>query len=97
MPPSVEQSCYNEDGKDYRGTASRTYSKQECLPWNRQFAIKTFDHPELIGGHNFCRNPSGAEAQPWCFVPGPGPDGANRPSREFCAIPKCCKCYSLRA
>lgn len=85
----LEQSCYNEDGRDYRGLASRTVSKQECLPWNRQTVLKTTDHPELIGGHNYCRNPGGAELQPWCFVAGVA-DG-QRPRREFCSLPKCCK------
>ena len=86
----AEQSCYNEDGRDYRGVASRTVNKQECLPWNRQTAIKTADNPELIGGHNYCRNPGGVEVQPWCFVPGvEGPN--SRPRREFCSLPKCCK------
>lgn len=81
----TEQSCYNEDGRDYRGVASRTVSKLDCQPWNRQTAVKASDHPELIGGHNYCRNPGGAELQPWCFV------DAQRARREFCAIPKCCK------
>jgi len=79
-----EQSCYNEDGRDYRGVASRTVSNQECLPWNRQSAVKTSEHAELIGGHNYCRNPGGIELQPWCFV---GPD--SRPRREFCSLSKC--------
>ena len=85
---NLEQSCYNEDGRDYRGVASRTASKQECLPWNRQTALKTADHPELIGGHNYCRNPGGIEVQPWCYVA--GSDGP-RPRREFCSLSKCCK------
>ncbi|EFX68694.1 hypothetical protein DAPPUDRAFT_10825, partial [Daphnia pulex] len=77
-----EQSCYNEDGRDYRGIASRTTSKQDCLPWNRQAAVKSADHSELIGGHNYCRNPGGVEVQPWCFVAGvEGPN--SRPRREF--------------
>lgn len=89
-----EQSCYNDDGRDYRGVASRSASKQECLPWNRQTAIKTADHPELIGGHNYCRNPGGVEVQPWCFVA--GVDGPNsRQRREFCSLPKCCKKQSV--
>jgi receptor tyrosine kinase-like orphan receptor 1 len=86
----AEQSCYNDDGRDYRGVASRTTSKQDCIPWNRQLTIKSSEHPELIGGHNFCRNPGGIEIQPWCFVEG-GIDGSQRPRREFCSLPKCCK------
>ena len=90
----LEHSCYNEDGRDYRGVASRTVSNQECLPWNSQFTVgaaKTSEHPELIGGHNYCRNPGGIELQPWCFV---GP--ASRPHREFCSLPKCCNfCFDL--
>ncbi|XP_046446105.1 inactive tyrosine-protein kinase transmembrane receptor ROR1-like isoform X5 [Daphnia pulex] len=89
-----EQSCYNEDGRDYRGIASRTTSKQDCLPWNRQAAVKSADHSELIGGHNYCRNPGGVEVQPWCFVAGvEGPN--SRPRREFCSLPKCSMGYDI--
>lgn len=82
----VEQSCYTDDGRDYRGTASRTESRQECLAWNRQHVVKSAENPELIGGHNYCRNPGGSELRPWCFV-----EGDARPRREFCALHKCCK------
>ena len=84
---ATEQSCYNEDGRDYRGKSSRTASRQECLPWSQQqSSIKAPDHAELIGGHNYCRNPGAVETQPWCFVA-----GETRPRREFCSVPKCCK------
>ncbi|GAB6022302.1 hypothetical protein CHUAL_006423 [Chamberlinius hualienensis] len=78
-----EQKCYTGEGESYRGVASRTVSGLECLRWSRQAALKTSDFPELIGGHNFCRNPSGSESQPWCYTT----DDHIR--KEVCAVPKC--------
>jgi hypothetical protein len=31
-----------------------------CIPWNHQNEIKPVQHLELVGGHNYCRNPRGA-------------------------------------
>jgi hypothetical protein len=79
----TEHTCYNGNGVDYRGAASRTQNGLECGPWNRQVFYSTADNPELIGGHNFCRNPGGMESQPWCFD--------HESKRQLCDVPKCSK------
>ncbi|XP_074593104.1 tyrosine-protein kinase transmembrane receptor Ror-like isoform X2 [Brevipalpus obovatus] len=78
-----DHTCYNDDGEGYRGTVSRSKSGDECVPWNHQVFHKTADYPELIGGHNYCRNPGGILSQPWCFVQN------SKIERAFCDIPKC--------
>jgi len=59
--PQHERTC-NEAltgaGIDYGGCQSRTISGRECRPWNGLMGIN---------GHNYCRNPNGAEAI-WCFA-----------------------------
>ncbi|RWS13738.1 tyrosine-protein kinase transmembrane receptor ROR1-like protein [Dinothrombium tinctorium] len=80
-----EHTCYNDNGEQFRGTVSRTLSGHDCYPWNQQVFYKTTDYPELIGGHNFCRNPGGMEQRPWCFVREP------ELRKEPCDVPKCSK------
>lgn len=64
--------CYSDPkGMDYRGTVSHTKSGHVCQAWSDQFpkvhtrTAKNYPGGGL-GGHNFCRNPDGAEA-PWCY------------------------------
>lgn len=69
-------SCFGGDGGEYRGTVSVTKSGSVCKPWHLNFAsgnggggVSNF---ELVGGHNFCRNPEGAGmSQPWCYTNDP--------------------------
>ena len=80
----IDQStCYQNRGKDYRGTASVTIYGKACAYWSQQIFYSTVEYPELIG-HNYCRNPDGKDAQPWCY-------NAVDSRREYCDIPKCCK------
>jgi len=66
--------CYEiEDGRDYRGSQHTTLSGYECQFWSHQTPNQhTRTHLNLpdegLGGHNFCRNPTGEEAHPWCYT-----------------------------
>ncbi|XP_063603462.1 tyrosine-protein kinase transmembrane receptor ROR2-like isoform X1 [Penaeus indicus] len=84
--PLVEdEKCYVGNGESYRGTESRTLSGRICEPWSQnQLYIRTADFPELIGGHNYCRNPGAQENQPWCFVA-----TEHSVSKEECAVQVC--------
>jgi len=77
--------CYKGDGSGYRGTASTTRSGLSCIPWAHQTDIQTVKHLELIGGHNYCRNPEGEyqDKQPWCYT------NDDHVTREICAIRQC--------
>jgi len=69
LTPIVEDhSCYKENGVDYRGVVRETKNGEFCRPWSHQLQFKSSDHNELMGGHNFCRNPGGTESQPWCYT-----------------------------
>ena len=63
-------SCYTGLGSSYRGTHSMTSSGQHCKPWKDQTIVDPLKHYEILGGHNYCRNPAGpAEMdEPWCFT-----------------------------
>ena len=77
--------CIRGDGSDYRGTVSTTRSGLTCVPWAYQSDIQTVKHLELIGGHNYCRNPEGDlhESQPWCYT------NDDHIKREICSIRQC--------
>lgn len=86
-------SCYKDSGEDYRGTISVTKSGLICKPWHLSFdstavglgRSKSDQNVELVGGHNYCRNPAGQEqeSQPWCYTNDP------RRPKEVCGIPRC--------
>ena len=77
--------CFVGEGENFRGTASTTVTGLTCLPWNRQSQIRTSEHIELVGGHNYCRNPSDTDGmdEPWCFA------SHDHVFKESCGIPKC--------
>lgn len=87
--PETEHTCYTGNGQEYRGTASRTETGIECGPWSLQVFYRTADYPEVIGGHNFCRNPGGRESRPWCFT------NDQEMKRQLCDVPKCSKFFKL--
>ncbi|KAB7496272.1 hypothetical protein Anas_07449, partial [Armadillidium nasatum] len=86
VEPLVEDDeCYVDYGESYRGSETRTTKGHVCEPWSKhQLFARTADFPELIGGHNYCRNPKGSEQQPWCFI-----TTEHSVSREMCVVPVC--------
>ena len=87
--------CYQrQDGADYRGMVSRTKTGRQCQAWSEQSPHQhTKTHARYpragLGGHNFCRNPDGAET-PWCFTTDEGTRS------EACDVgdPSDLSCYS---
>ncbi|XP_006005097.1 urokinase-type plasminogen activator [Latimeria chalumnae] len=82
--------CYEDNGEDYRGTATLTESGKECLWWNSNHVAQKFysaynsDALQLgLGKHNYCRNPDRSK-KPWCYVRRRGYITYN-----YCDIPKC--------
>ena len=79
--------CYANSGKDYRGTYSTTETGHPCLPWNQRSSIQTSDYNELLGGHNYCRNPDVRDndgiSEPWCY------SSHDQSVVEVCGISKC--------
>ncbi|KAH6940978.1 hypothetical protein HPB50_011542 [Hyalomma asiaticum] len=79
-----EEGCYVHGGEDYRGVVAETVSGLPCQPWTHQILFSRIaEYPEIVGGHNYCRNPGGMESQPWCFTSGAVV------KKEICNIPKC--------
>ena len=62
--------CYTDYGGSYRGKVSVTRSGLTCKPWHLSFQ-QDFKHIELVGGHNYCRNPGDSQDEPWCFTSDP--------------------------
>ena len=64
-----------------------------CRPWADQTRVDPLQHLEVIGGHNYCRNPTGADhmAEPWCFVDDHSSDsrGGSVGIKESCGLPQC--------
>ncbi|KAH8035512.1 hypothetical protein HPB51_005794 [Rhipicephalus microplus] len=80
----TEEGCYVHGGEDYRGVVAETVSGLPCQPWTHQILFSRIaEYPEIVGGHNYCRNPGGMESQPWCFTSGAVV------KKEICNIPKC--------
>ena len=69
-----------DNGVDYNGTASKTWSGQECLRWDTP-GIEQLDPAQANWSHNYCRNPGGVDNSPICFISLEEPDS--------CHIPKC--------
>ncbi|KAF8773198.1 Tyrosine-protein kinase transmembrane receptor like protein [Argiope bruennichi] len=73
-----DATCFEGKGENYRGPVSHTLSSHQCQSWSPMM-----DNEEVMGGHNYCRNPGGIEMQPWCFIADP------HIKREICDIPRC--------
>uniref|UniRef100_A0A7S3TMJ6 Kringle domain-containing protein n=2 Tax=Emiliania huxleyi TaxID=2903 RepID=A0A7S3TMJ6_EMIHU len=66
--------CFEQsNGADYRGKVDHTKSGRTCQAWAEQMpwhhTMTVFDYPDAgLGGHNYCRNPTGRETGPWCYT-----------------------------
>ncbi|XP_058460965.1 tyrosine-protein kinase transmembrane receptor Ror [Malaya genurostris] len=75
-----DDDCYWETGYSYRGILDRSNTGKSCMRWSKLMR-EISNYPELAG-HNYCRNPGGEQASPWCFVD-------LKKTIEFCEIQKC--------
>ncbi len=58
-----------------------------CQPWtstsSHQHLLQLEDYPEILGDHNYCRNPGDRGERPWCFT-------TDEEMRwEYCNITEC--------
>ncbi|XP_065116717.1 plasminogen activator, urokinase b [Paramisgurnus dabryanus] len=78
-------SCFDGDGRLYRGSVSESASGQTCLRWNSRLLHDINGHSGKHDQrrHNHCRNPDNS-SRPWCYV-----QTRFRIRREDCDIPRC--------
>ncbi|XP_068198816.1 plasminogen [Antennarius striatus] len=79
--------CVNGNGRDYRGTKSKTKTGKTCQKWAASYPHRPNYTPQnkpaedLVS--NFCRNPDADNVGPWCYT-------TDRNTRwEHCNIPSC--------
>lgn len=79
--------CFTNNGEDFHANVSVTEKGYVCQAWNstkpHYHILSPEDHPEIGGGHNFCRNPGGQKRQPWCFTTD------ESAKFDYCDIPRC--------
>ncbi|XP_029209556.1 zinc metalloproteinase nas-4-like [Acropora muricata] len=92
IPSEESKTCFNSssgDGRDYRGTLNYTETGVTCQPWNERWphdhVEAKFRHPGRVGlgKHNYCRNPRGKHARPWCYTT------LKKPEWQYCDIVLC--------
>ncbi|CAG0901102.1 unnamed protein product [Darwinula stevensoni] len=81
-----------QKGGEYMGTKNRTILGIKCKPWlkmplSSQYRkwsqrIPAFSD-EVQEGHNYCRNPGGRPAGPWCYY------GTLEHEWQYCDVPFC--------
>ncbi|XP_065079772.1 tyrosine-protein kinase transmembrane receptor Ror-like [Ochlerotatus camptorhynchus] len=75
-----DDDCYWENGFSYRGILNKSNTGKPCMRWSKLMR-EISNYPELAG-HNYCRNPGGEQASPWCYVD-------LKKNIEFCEITRC--------
>ncbi|XP_013004333.2 plasminogen [Cavia porcellus] len=79
--------CKTGNGKNYRGTASKTKSGVTCQKWDATFPHKPNYFPDKHPGEgleeNYCRNPDNDQQGPWCYTTDPNK------RFDYCDIPEC--------
>nr|XP_014344832.1 PREDICTED: plasminogen-like isoform X1 [Latimeria chalumnae] len=78
--------CYENNGADYRGTASETISGTKCQAWS---SMRPHMHektpqkfPDAGLTKNYCRNPDN-DQKPWCYTMNP------EMRWDYCNLRKC--------
>lgn len=88
----VSEICFNSttgDGREYRGQLNYTEKGVMCQPWNERWPHdpeeRKMRNPgrEGLGKHNYCRNPRGKRARPWCYTT------LKRPVWQYCDVVLC--------
>lgn len=81
--------CYTGTGQNFNASVSVTEKGLVCQAWNSTtphfHILSPKDHPEIGGGHNYCRNPGGQKVKPWCFTTDENTEF------DYCNIPRCGK------
>ncbi|XP_016008226.2 plasminogen isoform X2 [Rousettus aegyptiacus] len=79
--------CKTGNGKNYRGTMSKTKNGITCQKWSDSSPHKPRYSPEThpLEGleENYCRNPDDDEKGPWCYTTD------QKVRFEYCSIPEC--------
>ncbi|KAM7438146.1 Inactive tyrosine-protein kinase transmembrane receptor ror1 [Porites harrisoni] len=79
--------CYTGTGQNFNASVSVTEKGLVCQAWNSTtphfHILSPKDHPEIGGGHNYCRNPGGQKVKPWCFTTDENTEF------DYCNIPRC--------
>ncbi|XP_058162249.1 prothrombin [Dasypus novemcinctus] len=83
----LEGNCAQGLGMNYRGNMNFTRSGIECQLWRSRYPhkpeINFTTYPGADLQENFCRNPEGSTAGPWCYTTDP------TVKREECTVPVC--------
>ncbi|XP_004449855.1 plasminogen isoform X2 [Dasypus novemcinctus] len=81
------QECKTGNGKNYRGTESKTKNGVACQKWGDEFPHKPNFTPDKYPTRgleeNYCRNPDNDEKGPWCYTTDP------EVRFDYCSIPQC--------
>ncbi|XP_037376584.1 plasminogen isoform X1 [Talpa occidentalis] len=79
--------CKTGNGKNYRGTISKTKNGVTCQKWSSSFPhrprFSPDQYPQEGLEENYCRNPDNDPDGPWCYTTDPDL------RYDFCNIPQC--------